>query len=397
MRKSIKKYCFLVLVMIPILLFAQSEKDLRKTQEDIRKKLAQTKKLLSKTSSKKKASLLELNLINQQLKDRERLISSIKKQEAKINQTIEERNENIKGLREESLALKDSYASMIQYAYKTRNSYDQMVFLFAAESFNDAVTRFKYIQRINDGRQKKVNELVDLTDQINLELADLELKKEEQNKLLEAEKEERSKIINEKKSKDRILGELKKKEKDLKADLKKKEKSIKKLDDQITKLIKKSIKKAKKDNSSVNNAAIAALSTDFVKNKGRLPWPVDQGIVVKRFGKNKHPVLPGIVTNSGGVEFATVASAPVRAIFKGKVENIWFYPVIGNNIIVKHGDYFTLYSNVDEVKTEIGAEIKAGQIVGTAGTDPVSGKSTVHLEVWKGVNKLDPSKWLIKK
>jgi septal ring factor EnvC (AmiA/AmiB activator) len=295
---------------------------------------------------------------------------------------------------------------MIRHAYFNRNAYDRLAFVFSSQSYNQAFKRLRYLQEYSQFRQKQVKEIKAVEQKLEDDLLALKrqkvlltVAKNEKSQSLESSQIEVSILDGEQSTQKSLLSQLRKKEKQLKKDLQSKQQLAKSLDKQIRKIIEEEIRLAKAKASKESDVLAMTpeeqqLADNFTSNKGKLPWPVERGVIIERFGVQAHPVLKGIETFNNGVKITTEEGALVRAVFDGTVSRIIDIPGAGKAVIVSHGDYFSVYSNLLEVSVKRGQEVFLKEKIGTVLTKTASKESITELQIWKGSEKMDPSSWL---
>jgi len=394
--------CLLLLgavIILPTSVQAQSKRQLQKQKKRLYDEIEIAQRLLKDTRADRKNSMQELVLLEKRISNRQEIIENINQHIALIEGNISANNAQIDSLNTQLVTLKETYANMVQDAYLTQSSYSKLMFLFSAEDFNEAYRRFKYMQYYRDHRQNQIATIVSAQDSIVAKVQLLETEKEEQQKLLTEQERERSVLENEKNDKGALLKNLKKKEKNVKYQLQKKQTALDELNRQIQAIIAKATSTKTNAQGKVipPSPESTKLSKQFAKNKGKLPWPVAKGVVTGKFGTNRHPVLKHITTTNNGIDITTQKESIVWSVFNGQVTNILFNPSFQWAVIVKHGEYFTVYSNLVTVNVAKGDKISTKQQIGTVHTDPNDGKTAVHLEVWKGNTKLNPIKWIARK
>lgn len=309
--------------------------------------------------------------------------------------------------------LKQEYAKMIYYAYKNQDSYSKMMFVFSSSDFNQAYMRMKYMQQYSDYRKSQAKQIQATQELLNKKVNELQAKKNEQQSLLGEKEEEKTELSKERNEKEQVLTHLQDKEKQLKQDLKKKRDDANKLQQAIQRIIEEEIRKAreaaKKANASnkvnkgnkVTSGGLTLtpeaqkLSATFETNKGKLPWPVTEGVITESFGEHDHPVLKGIKVKNNGIDISTRAGSTVRALFEGEVTGVITIPGAGKAVIVRHGEYLSVYSNLETTIAKSGEKVKTKQTIGTVRSDD-DGKAEVHLEIWKGSVMLNPEGWIFK-
>lgn len=410
----LKDLIILMLSLIFILLFIlfpiaqntyQNKEKLLDKKKQIESEINFYKQLLNDTKKSKEASLSQLNLIKNQINKREELIAEINNEVRKLNNEIEKNNGIVEKQNLTLNILKDEYARMIYYSYfKNRNSLGRMLLIFSAKDFGQAYQRIKYFEEFNEYRAKQF-ELINLTketiSQKNLELINQKKSKAE---LLQSNVDEVNKLDTEKSEKDKILKQLKSKESEISKSLKQKQSEARKLQAKIESVINEEIKKsAGKTNIKVTNTTTIKsvltteeknLSDNFASNKGKLPWPLETGVIVSSFGEHPHPDLPGIKIKNNGIDIAT-KSTEVKAVFNGIVSSV--VSITNNNkaVIIRHGDYFTVYTNLETAYVGKNDKINTRQSIGKLYSD--NGKTELHFEIWQGKILVNPTDWLGRK
>lgn len=381
----------------------QNEKaDLQKERDRISKEISLTNKLLEDTRSNRNKMEGELSLINKKINLREDLIASMRNEVAMYNRKISANKKKISELENEIESLKENYAKAIRLAQRTNRTEDQLMYIFAAEDFYQAIRRVRMLQQYAKFRQQQVEQIKKSQTQLqelNQNLLDII---KEKDALIGEEQETKKELSSDLSEQQKTVSSLKQEEKSLTKKLKQQEKERNKLNQEIQRIIEAEIRASKKDNAGVYSLTpeAAALSANFESNKGKLPWPVERGVITSRFGNNPHPVLAGITVPNNGISIATNDKAIVRAIFDGTVSAVFSIPGAGQNVIINHGGYRSVYTNLQEVFVSKGQEIASKQSIGTVLTDESTGKSEAHLEIWKvdqsGTTKQDPALWIYK-
>lgn len=400
---------FLLLIigflLLSISIFGQQRAELEKQRKELLKEINLTKQLLEETSASKQKSLSQLNTLEKQIELRQKIIINISKELASLSASIKETESVINSLEKDLKELKDSYAELLVHAYKNRSEMNELIFIFSSKSFNDAFNRMKYLQRYGEFRKTQAQLIENTKKTLTGKLSDLEKKKAEKQRLLNDQKRQKEKLDAERREKDNIVSDLLSQERKLKRDLKKKQNTAEKLNEKIEEIIQREIELAKQKAAAQNKAKkegsdalrdtpeSAQLSADFSSNMGKLPWPVEKGIISSRFGKHMHPILK-VETFNNGIDIKTNRNAEVRAIFDGEVVSVVYNPGFQRAVIIRHGEYFTVYSNLKDVLVKTGDAIKGKQTIGAVFTDEEENKTEVHFEVWKGTKKLNPALWI---
>lgn len=405
---------YIAIFLFTIPAFSQSKKALQEKKEKLENEIKYTNRILEKTKKNKEKSLGYLNALNKQLKNREELVQTlnieirlIDKQIQKTKIKITETQKAISEKKEELKKIEEDYAKMIYYASKNKKSYDNWVFIFSSKSFNQAYKRLKYLKQYAQHRTLQAVLITNTKDQLLQKAESLE----NQKKHLQQEKEKKKKLINNKKEevkgleiqkteKNEVIKKLKKSEKYFKKELHKQQQAAKLLDEKIRKIIEEEIRKARAKKKTKSEFELTpeakALSDNFLENKGKLPWPLDKGVIVQAFGKQKNPVFKDVETQNNGVDIATEKDAKVRTVFDGKISRIFFIKGAGKVILINHGEYFSVYSGLKEVSVKLGEKVYAKEEIGVVMTDENKDKTQLHFEIWKNYDKQDPSLWLYK-
>lgn len=381
---------------------AQTKEELERKRKEKEKEIAFTKKLIDETSEKQKETVNYLQVLNEQINARESLIETISEELIFINKNIDENQEVIAALERDLEALRDEYEKMVEFAFKTRSAYNKLSFIFSAEDFNQAFKRLKFLQYYSRYRERQI-ELIDQTkESLQGKISVLQRQREAKRKLLQKEKKAKQEIEEDKKAKAGLVAKLEKKEKQLRQEVKEKEKIARDLSNAISAIIKREMEAARKrEEESGSDMALTPeaklLSGEFEKNRNRLPWPVQKGFISGRFGDHPHPTLKGVVVSNKGIDIRTNKNATARAVFDGEVRGVANIRGAGLAVIIKHGEYFSVYSNLEDVYVKPKQKIEAREEIGKIRTNPATGETEVHLEIWKNAEMMDPEKWLSRK
>ncbi|MDX1627534.1 MAG: peptidoglycan DD-metalloendopeptidase family protein [Fulvivirga sp.] len=372
--------------------FAQKSKEqLQREKRENLKKIEEAKKILDQTTNKKQNTLGQLAALSQRIKAQEDLIQSIRGELTLLSEEIEETNLIISALEEDLKNLKKEYAAMVYAAYKANQGFNKLTFIFSARSFNQFFMRLQYMDQYGKARKKQAEQISKVQQTLADQLTVIESKRSEKNILLAEQLKESKSLTQLKENKSYLVNNLQKQEKQLRQDLEARKKAVAQLDKLINEIIREEIARAKAaENASA--AASAELSNNFAENKSKLPWPVS-GFISKKFGRQEHPVLKGIIENNTGINIQTKENEKVRAIFNGQVTMVAFVPLVGNTVLVSHGDYFTVYAGLKEVFVKKGQNVTTNQELGNILTTK-DGVSELKFEVRKSATALDPQQWL---
>lgn len=422
--------CSLLLLCIVASGFAQSNSsaqrnELERKRKELSDKIQETKKVLEETKTKQKTTLSQLKVISNQIRTREQVINNVQDQIEVLNNQIDESRNVLDTLRADMRRLKEDYAQNILGAYKARNVYDKMMFIFSSSSFNQALKRIQYLNQYSDFRKQQAELIFRTQKEIIAQLNQMIAIKKDKMALIGMKEDEKKELEKDKQEESIVLGKLQQQESALRRQLAENERAAKKLNKAISDMIAREIEEArrKEEAEARRRAAEAAakgapapkeaakpaagvakemyltpeaqkLSNDFEGNKGVLPWPVEKGYISEVFGTHSHASLRGVMVNNNGVDIATQKGALVRAVFKGKVKSIFSIPGMGRIVLISHGRYFTAYAKLERVDVKEGQEVDTRQTIGSVLTNDDEDATEVHLEIWNMNQKLNPELWL---
>ena len=415
---------------------AQKNSDkLRKEQERLEKNINNTKSLLNKAKNSTQASLNELKLIDNQVKSREELLLNFDNQIRGAELKIEQKDQQIIDLEKKLKKLKEQYKKLIIYAYKHRSKEGKMMYIFSASTYFEALKRNKYLEKISEIQKKQKLIILQHQGLISNEKKSLETEKERKIRVAEEKRQEKEAMLKDKvvqlktltklKGEESVLMENLKKEENKKAILKqkikeaidaeiaaaekaRKEKERKEKKAEEAKNAKKkstsgssttpAVKEVEKKTITISETKELALNKGFENNKGRLLWPVASGSITEGYGKHAHPTLPNVTTNNNGVDISAPKSAQVRSVYEGEVTSVLSIPGAGKVVIIKHGNYRTVYSNLQEAYVSVGSRVNTKQSIGSLLAIEGESLSVAHFEIHlveEGqVMRINPSLWI---
>jgi len=408
---------------------------LKAEAEKAKKEIEITTRLLKETEKNKNASVEKLNILNQQIQSRQKYLQSLQNEISDLERGIGSASAQIRTLNAQLEELQKEYNQTLFTLYKVRSSYDQFIFILSAENYNQAYNRLKYLQYYSDYMIKQAQRIEQLQDSIQRRMIGMQELVNKKQTVVGIQKQETQKLSNDKHQENLIVQELTAKQQELKKKIEEKRAQAKKLDNQIQEAIRAEIRaaearakakakaeaeaKAKADaeaaklnktstTTTVKPTTSAAtpvvptltpeesiISKNFADNRGRLPWPTASGKITERFGTHPHPTL-GFEVESNGIEITTNKGAKARAVFEGTVTKIVVIPGRNTAIIIKHGNYYSVYDNLINVQVKTGDNVKVKDELGTVFTDPETGYTVLQLQIWKELQKLDPELWLSK-
>jgi len=405
--KSIAIYFFLFAISF-CGVYGQTERaKLEQDKKKVEAEIEYTNKLLEQTRQTRQNSLNEVVILNKKISTREQLINTINRELQLVEHHMAMTKDSIKLLEKDLKNLKDEYAKMIYYAYKNKNLYDRLIFIFAADDFNQAYNRMKYFEQYNEYRKQQALLIQVKQKRLEVKMEDLASIRDEKNDLLIGEERQREKLTQEREEKNNSVKSLSKREKELQKTLKEKEAAARKLQRAIQDIIAEEIRLANERANKTGGVSLKSglfaltpeekiLSDNFLKNRGALPWPLEQGIVSSTFGEHPHPVLKNVKTRNNGIDMLTESGAEARAIFGGVVTRVMNVPNNNNVVIIRHGEFLSVYSNLDQVFVKIGEKVFTKQSIGKVFTNRKDSKTELHFELWQSKTLLNPVLWLAK-
>ena len=439
-----KKLLFVFLLVLTTGLQAQTKEELQRQKVLLQDQIDLASELLLKTKSTKEASLSELQTLNQKIEARNKLIRTMDRQIRSIDREVANKAKEIETLEARVDSLKSDYADLIKLAQRQQKPRDQILFILSSKSFAQAAKRMQYFKDMAAYREQQVQQIAIAQETLAREREALIAKKAEKIQVQTAQEGEKIALQADAQIQEVTVQNLQSKESTLKKDIDKKQREAQQLEQQIKRIIAEEMRKAKEraERSSLENEAkelglisgkdfssrtsnkalkqlidkareakwmdvrddgpsfamtpeARALANNFASNKGALPWPVERGIITGKFGKHPHPIVKGVIVDNPHIEITTEESAIVRSVFEGEVSSV--VPIPGANVmvLVRHGNYFTVYSNLINVKVKAGDVISLKEPIGTAFTDE-EGKTMVQLGIWKDADIQDPNPWLAK-
>ena len=410
MRGCIKHwFVFLLLLFVAPAFSQQSKSELQKRKEKIQKEIDFTNKQLQIVTKNKSATKEQLEALQKKIQLRVQLIGTINNEISALGGQIATTSKEILSLEEKMHRLKEAYANMIKFAQNNRNIYQRLMFVFAAADFNQAYKRITYLKEYSHHRKIQAQQIVGTQTELSGKKTELENRKNEKTNLKLSEQNNKATLEKEKGEQDKLMKNLTAREQKLRKDLAEKQAAKLKLDRAIESVIRKEIEAAKKkavaagkknvttENVFTSTPEALKLSSNFSSNKGLLPWPVEQGSISSTFGEHPHKELKGIMIKNNGIDIQSAKGSFARTIFDGTVSGVINIPGSNKAVIIRHGEYLTVYSNLTQVNVKTGDKVKTKQKIGFIGDDDDKEMSEVHLEIWKTTTKLNPQLWIARK
>lgn len=407
--KFFKGAVVLLFLLLTSQAFAQSSAELKRRKEALSREIESLNRSLRSTSSTKRLSLKQIKYLNAQIRLREEKINTINSEVRLLDNQISDKTNTVRSLVAQLQKLKKEYAGMILFAFRNQSAYSKLMFIFASRDFNQAYKRLKYLQQFSEYRKKQARYIEETQAELTSNIRELDRNKIEKRNLLVSQEKEKQNLGQARSSQSKVVSSLSRREREYRQELARKKKENDRLNRAIQAAIRREIEEERKRAEVAASAGAAGkevpkgtnvlaatpeaikLSASFLGNRGRLPWPVTNGTITEGFGIHRYG--KNVVSENNGIDIKTNPDAVVRAVFSGEVSGV---QSIGNTyaVIVRHGEYFTVYSNLKSVSVSRGQKLAVKQAIGVVATDPADGTAEAHFELWQGVTPINPSSWL---
>ena len=393
MSGKFKIYFVLFFCFITIPMFSQKRNDLEKLRNQKLREIEKIENLLSKTKQDRDFSYNQINLLNRKIVIRNEIIENLNSEITDIELKVDVLSLDINYKNEEVTNLKTEYAKIIYSSYYRLKNFNPLLFIVSSNSFNQAYRRFYFLKQYTVHRK---NVLVSISSEINdieNNITELKTEKDKKQILLSNREDETKKLEDDKTLQKRQVDAFSKKEQILKTEYKELQAATKKIEQEIESIIKEeALARAKRSKKAVDADII--LTKNFSGNKGKLPWPVDNGTVISAFGKHAHHIFKNNVITNDGIDISTNCNSNVQCVFNGVVTRIFAIKGANFTIIIRHGDFLSVYNNITQICVKLGQNLKTNQIIGISFCDSDTQLSMVHFGIWQEMTKLNPAEWL---
>ena len=401
--KFLSKTAFLLLIFSTIPLNAQNYEARQKTLEaqkiSLTKEINQINSLISDSRKKSKNLANELEDIQLKISVRDKLININNSQLNNLTNIIYNQSEKLSDLEKDLIRLKDEYEKIIYSSYKKKSTQMKLMFLFASKNINQAFKRFQYFKQYSKYRKKQADKIVLIQTQISQTIDSLQIRKKNKQNIIDENRSVKETLTREKQLQNSLFKNLLKNQKNYALEINKKEKQTRLIDNEIQKLIRLAITESNKNNNSTNFALTPEgrlISTNFQANKGRLPWPLKEGVVVRRFGTQPHPVVRTTTINSNGITLATSPNSVAYSVFDGEVLSVYGFSGGNPGVLIRHGKYISNYQNLSSIFVKKGDKIKASDEIGIVFTNESTGKTVLKFNIFNELKPENPTIWLDK-
>ncbi len=374
---------------------AQTKDELEKRKGKTQEEIAYTNRLLEETQQKKQTSLNRVRILNRRIQLRNQLLRSINQEISLYTEEIGLKKGLISELESDMELVKRQYEMLVQFAFWNKNKNDRLMFILSADNFNMAYKRMKYIQQYTRHRKEQGLLIRSMQNELKVEIEELEKIVLQKEALALQKAGENRNLERERRNKDKMVKELSGQEKELKKKIEENIKIASRLEKEIAAIITAEASKGRSRNMYDQLTPEEKLISDnFQGNKGKLPWPTERGVVTSRFGKHQHAVLKQVTVQNDGIDISTVQGAEARALFGGVVSKVVAILGANNTVIIRHGNFLTVYQNLVNVRVKPGDRVTVKQVLGTVFTEEESNSTMLHIEIWKELNKQNPEDWL---
>ena len=383
----------MAVLMLPCGVDAQSVKDLQKQQARLKKEIENTNNLLKQTTKSKTATVNKLELLNKNIQTQKRLIKNLDNEISALDKEMNALSTKRSELETEQQQLRRDYARLCRESHYAQMQQSPLLFLLSSDSFQQLSRRIRYMQEFGQYRRQQVAKIEGIQVEIDQQNALLKENRQTKEQSLKAQQRQKEVLARDERKQKQMLDQLKKKEKNLKAELQKKQKKANELNKKIEEKIRQQAQAQSKQKLTKEQQLI---SGGFEANKGRMPWPVEKGVITGQFGKHQHPVYDQVTIDNKGIYIQAPSGSMARAVFDGEVTSCF---VMNNTyaVIVQHGAYRTVYAGLSKLSVKQGDKIKAKQNLGVIYTDPTQdNKTELYFQVWNGKEIQNPSLWIAK-
>jgi len=378
-------------------ILGQSKEELQAQKQKAYDDLKLTRELMEKTSEQRSNSVKQLQILQKGINARANLIYTLEAEVELLDRNIEETENKITELTRENKKNKEEYARLIYYAYRNHTNYEKLMYILAGSTISQSYQRYKYLKYISDYRVRIASDIEKLIKELDDQKVQLNILRDEKLAALDEKEAEQGRLVDQRTKESAMINNLKRKESELREQIREKERIAKELESRIREIIE---EEARRLNSANIYAALTPeqelVGNDFKRNKGKLPWPVEKGIITVGFGSHEVAGLRGSSVQNNGVDITSSPGTEVRAVFEGEVTKV--FAILGANytVLIRHGEFLSVYQNLVNVRVKTGDKVLTKERLGEAYTDENENVASMHFEVWQERNILNPEEWISK-
>lgn len=372
---------------------AETVKELQNKQKKLQQEIEQTNKMLNQTKRDESATMNKLQLIGQNIKNQKKLIHTLDNEITALDREMKKLDVTRDSLQRLLDGYKADYAQMVRQSHYACMQQSPLLFLLSSDSFQQLARRARYLQQFARFRQEQVRRIEHTQEDIDVQNILLQANRSDKQTALSTRKREQANLQRDERKQKTMLDQLKSKEKDLAKQIQQKQNKVNELNKKIDDIVRKQAEKASKTSLTKEQKLLAG---GFEANKGRLPWPVENGMISGHFGKQQHPVYSQVTIDNKGIYLQTTEGTKARAVYKGEVTSCF---MVANTyaVIIQHGNYRTVYSNLSKLSVKQGDMVETKQSIGTIYTDPEQDRKTeLYFQIYKDRNIINPELWIAK-
>ncbi|MBO7192115.1 MAG: peptidoglycan DD-metalloendopeptidase family protein [Bacteroidales bacterium] len=369
---------------------SQDTKAQEERKAKLEREIAIIDRQLAENASKSSTMLADLNLIRKKVANRKELVAQSDRQIKKYNDEIYLAQLEINKINRRIETLTDHYSKLVVSAYKNRDARVWYMYMLASDNLGQAFRRFGYFRNLSEQMKSEAQKIRAAKAELEEEKEKLSEKKKEAEEIKAERVKELDNLRKDESKADNVVKQLKKSRNTYQKQLNSKKKEVQALNKEIEKMISAAMGEGKSSSKS-KTVVDQKLAAEFVKNKGKLPWPVE-GAVVGRFGSHKHPVYNIVMPQNNGFDLAVSKGEEAKAVFDGVVRQVMVLPGYNQCVMIDHGEYYTLYCKLRNVKVKADDKVKTGDVLGTV--DTINGQTQLHFELWQGKKAHNPENWL---
>ena len=378
-------------------LTGQSKEELQRQKERAFEEIKLARELMEKTTAQRESTLQQLRILQQGINSRSRVISTLESEVNLYTRNIADTQARIEQLKVDNQRNKEEYARLIYYAYRNHTDYEKLMYILAGSTISQSYQRYKYLKYIGEYRKRKAGEIEASIEALDQQQKTLNTLKNEKLGLMENKESEQAKLVAQRSREASMVNDLKRRESQLKGEIEEKERIAREVEARIREIIEEEARRSSSNNIyDVLTPEQELVGNDFRKNKGKLPWPVEKGIITVGYGNQEVPGLRGSSVKNNGIDITSAPGAEVRAVFEGEVTKV--FGILGANytVLLRHGEYLSVYQNLINVRVKTGDKVLTKEKLGVAFTDEKDQVGSLHFEVWQERNILNPEEWISK-
>lgn len=384
-------------LMMGSVLSAQSKEELQRQKQKAFDDIKLARDLMEKTATQRSNSVQQLRILQQGINSRSKVISTLETEVNLINQNMNDTQARIDQLKRENQGNKEEYARLIYYAYRNHTDYEKLMYILAGSTISQSYQRYKYLKYLGEYRVRKASEIEASIEELDVQQKNLNALKNEKLGLMENKESEQIKLVEQRSREASMVDNLKRRESELKREIEEKERIAREVEARIREIIEEEARRSSSNNIyGTLTPEQELVGNDFRKNKGKLPWPVEKGIITVGFGNHEVPGLRGSSVKNNGVDIASSPGTEVRAVFEGEVTKV--FGILGANytVLIRHGEFLSVYQNLVNVRVKTGDKVLIKEKLGEAFTDGNEQVASFHFEVWQERTILNPEEWISK-